>query len=260
MWLWLVTSATPAMALDTTPPRTEPGELSVSIGAEYTTGEYGATTRTDIWYFPLMLSYETERWFGWLTIPYLMVEGPGDVVILGAGMGGRRSTTATTTARRTESGLGDIVAGTSYRVLTQTETRPALDLTGKLYFGTADETQGLGTGENDYAVQLGLSKHLSVLDLTATAGYLVTGDPEGIQYEDVFYGRLEVERGFGRNSVGLAFDAQQAATPDGDAPARITGYLSVRPGQHARLTGYLLKGLSDASPDWGAGVTFSLLY
>ena len=28
-----------------------------------------------------------------------------------------------------------------------------IDLTGKVKFGTADENKGLGTGENDYAVQ-----------------------------------------------------------------------------------------------------------
>ena len=260
IWLWLVTSATPALAIDLAPPRGEPGEFGISVGAEYTTGKYGGTTSTDIGYFPVTLRYETERWLWWLTIPYLIVKGPGDVVIIGGGgMGGHRTVTTTTT-RRTDSGIGDIVAAASYRLLTQTEVRPALDLAGKVYFGTADETKGLGTGENDYAVQLGITKDIGVLTWSGTGGYLVTGDPAGVAYKDIFYGRLDVEHEFERHTVGVAFDAQQATAPGGDAPAKLTGYLTTRLGKHAKLTGYLLRGLSDASPEWGAGVTFALQY
>jgi hypothetical protein len=258
-WLWLMTIATPALAIDLTPPRGEPGELGISVGAEYTTGKYGGTTSTDIGYFPLTLHYGTQRWLGWVTIPYLTVEGPGDVVITGGGMRGHKMVTTTTT-RRTESGIGDIIAAASFRLLTQTETRPALDLTGKVYFGTADETQGLGTGENDYAVQLGLTKNIRAWTGSGTAGYLLTGDPASVTYKDVFYGKLDVARNFQRHAIGLAFEAQQATVAAGDAPAKLTGYLSTRPGKHSMLTGYLLQGYSDAAPDWGAGVLFTLQY
>ncbi len=260
-WLWLVTSAMPVLAVDVTPARNEPGEFGISVGAEYTSGKYGGTASTEIWYFPLTLRYETERWLWWTTIPYLIVEGPGDVVIIGGGgMGGHRPVVSTTTTRRTESGIGDIIAGASYRLLTQTEGRPALDLAGKVYLGTADETAGLGTGKNDYAVQLGLTKDISALTWSGTLGYLLTGDPAGVTYKDVFYGRLDVEHAFDRNSVGAALDVQQATVPGGDAPTKLSGYLTTRPGKYSKLTGYLLRGLSDASPDWGAGVTFALQY
>jgi len=259
-WLWLVTSVMPALAIDVTPPRSEPGEFGISIGAEYTSGKYGGTARTDIGYFPLTLRYETERWLWWATIPYLVVKGPGDVVIIGGGGMGGHMTTTTTTTRRTESGIGDINAGASYRLLTQTKNRPALDLAGKVYFGTADETKGLGTGENDYAVQLGLAKNISVWSLSGTAGYLVTGDPAGITYKDVFYGQLDAELNFDRNSVGAMLEVQEAIVAGGDAPTQLTGYLTRRLDKHSKLTGYLLRGLSDASPDWGVGVIFALQY
>jgi hypothetical protein len=257
--LCLVTCATPALAIDPTPARGAPGEFGISIGAEYTTGEYGGTTSTDIGYFPLTLHYEAKRWLWWATIPYLIVEGSGDVVILGGGMGGHRQVTTTTT-RRTESGIGDIIAAASYRLLAQTQDRPAVDVTGKIYFGTADETTGLGTGENDYAVQLGLTRDMRAWTWSGAGGYLFTGDPAGIAYEDVFYGKLDVARHFDRRTIGVLFEAQQAAIPAGDAPAKLTGYLATRLGTHTRLTGYLLRGFSDASPDWGAGVLFALQY
>lgn len=260
-WLWLFASATSALAVDVTPPRGAPGEFGISVGAEYTTGEYGGTTRTDIWYIPLTLHYESRRWLWWATIPGLIVEGTGDVVIIGGGgSGGHGPGAPGTTARRTESGIGDIIAAASYRLLTQTGGRPAFDLAGKVYFGTADETRGLGTGENDYAVQLGITRDIGTFTWSATGGYLVTGDPVGVTYEDVFYGRLGVEQDFSRNSVGAALDVQEATVAGGDAPAKLTGYLTTRTGGNTKLTVYLLMGFSDASPDRGAGITFSVLY
>ena len=258
-WLWLATSAAPALAIDTTPQHSESGEFGIAIGAEYTSGEYGGTESTDIWYYPLTLHYETGRWLWWTRIPYLVVEGPGDVVIIGSGMGSRRTTTTTTT-RRTESGIGDIIAAASYRLLKQTESRPAFDLTAKAYFGTADETKGLGTGENSYAVQLGLMKDIAAWTWYGTAGYQLTGDPAGTDYEDVLYGILDVAYNFDRHAVGAVLEVQQETLPGGDAPAKLTAYLTARPGRHTELTGYLLHGFTDASPDWGVGVTFAWKY
>lgn len=257
--LWLVTCATPASAIDLTPARGAPGEFGISIGAEYTTGKYGGATSTDIGYFPLTLHYEARRWLWWTTIPYLVVEGSGDVVILGGGMGGHRRV-GTTTAPRTESGIGDVLAAASYRLLAQAKNRPAVDATGKIYFGTADETTGLGTGENDYAVQLGLTQDIRAWTWSGTAGYLLTGDPAGVAYEDVFYGKVDVARHFERRTMGVAFEAQQAVIPAGDAPTELTGYLATRLDKHSKLTGYILRGFSDASPDWGAGILLTLQY
>jgi hypothetical protein len=35
-------------------------------------------------------------------------------------------------------------------------------------------------------------------------------------------------------------------------------FLSGKTGQQARLTGYLIAGFADGSPDWGAGVVLKL--
>ncbi len=258
-WLGLVTVTAPAVAVEITPTHGQPGEFGISLGAEYTTGKYGSTESTDVQYYPLTLQYETGRWLWWARIPYLVMEGPGDVVIIGSGMGGRRSATTTTT-RRSESGPGDIITAASYRLLQQTENRPALDLAGKVYFGTADETRGLGSGENNYAAQLGLMKDVGAWSTTGTVGYLITGDPAGTVYEDVFYGAVDVARNFDRHSLGAILEAQQETLASAGAPARITGYLTVRPGSRTELTAYLLHGLTDAAPDRGVGVTILRRY
>ncbi len=263
---WAVEAATP-------PRRDEPGRFGMTIGGEYSTGDYGTGTDTAIWYFPLIFRYETERWLLRLTVPYLIVENAGNVVIVGGqpvgghpmtgggmGGGGMGGGTLIQPTTQTESGLGDIVAAASYTLQPGDAGRLGIDLTGKIYFGTADETKGLGSGENDVALQVDLTQDLGAVSLYGSGGYRVNGDPPGIDYRDVFYGTVGLERRLERNTVGLAFDAQQAVLADGDVFAELTAYLTLRPEKDRKLTTYLLLGLSDAAPDWGIGLTYTWYY
>jgi hypothetical protein len=260
----LIVIALPTLAAETTlPRRDEPGQFSVTIGAEYSSGNYGGSADTDIWYFPLIFRYERDRWLYRVEVPYLIVQGSGDVLIVGGGgMGGHGSgggMTATSTSR-TDSGIGDIVGAVSYRLQRGAASRPAIDLTGLVYFGTADAAKNLGTGENDYAAQFDVAQDAGVATVFGALGYRVTGDPPGIDYNDVFYGTLGIEHAFERNIVGTALDLRQAYLSDSDAFATLTGYLITRPSTGTKLTTYLLFGLSDAAPDWGIGVTYGWYY
>ena len=58
-------------------------ETSISLGAEYTSGDYGTSTETNMWYFPVTLRYETDRTMLALTVPYVVVEGTCNVVAAG---------------------------------------------------------------------------------------------------------------------------------------------------------------------------------
>jgi hypothetical protein len=272
--LALLATACPALAVDVTPPRRdEPGVFGVTIGAEYSSGDYGTSSDTDIWYFPFSLRYEQNDWFFRLTVPYLVVSGPGNVLIMGgSGMGSHQPGTGggggggggggavATTDSRTESGLGDIIGTVSYTLQRGASGRPGIDLTGKVYLGTASETKGLGTGENDYAVQLDLAQDVGAVTLFGSGGYRITGDPPGTDYDDVLYGTVGVERDFNRNTLGGALDVQQAVVSGGDAFAELTGYLTVRPDKSSKLNAYLLLGLTDAAPDWGVGITYTWFY
>jgi hypothetical protein len=158
---------------------------------------------------------------------------------------------------RTESGLGDIVAGLSWRLREEHGAAPALDLVGKVAVGTADAARGLGTGENDYALQLDVVKTRDTWTWTGSAGYLVTGDPAGVTYRDVFYLRVDAENELDdARRVGLALDAQQATVSGSDGPAKLTAYYSRRPDKRHKLTAHVLFGLTDAAPDVGIGLTW----
>lgn len=239
-------------------------DLSISVGAEYTSGDYGTSSTTHIWYVPVTLKYETNVNMVSLTVPYISVEGKGVVVPLGAGgmgMGGgarafRRGTALATS--RTDSGLGDVVLTGSHEIAATASAR--VDLTGKIKFGTADDSKNLGTGQDDYAVEVDLAKAYDSNSVYGSVGYQVLGSPPGTTLEDGFYGSLGLAHKLDTaRTAGLEFDAQQAVTSGGSAASELTLYLRNAMDKKSKLTAYVLKGLSNGSPDWGIGVTLKLI-
>lgn len=145
-------------------------------------GKYGDVASTDILYVPFTGKYETGRWMFKLTVPYIEVTGPGNVV---RDVGVIRTSTSMT--RTTQKGLGDVVAAATYNLYAGGASDPVVDLTGKVKFGTADETKGLGTGENDYAAQVDVYKGFGRFTAFGTVGYRVLGSPAGVFLNNVFY-------------------------------------------------------------------------
>jgi hypothetical protein len=230
-------------------------ETSVSLGAEYTSGDYGTSTETKMWYFPVTLRYETDRYMLALTVPYVVVEGTGNVVGGGSAHGLPRTTTTLTS--RTESGLGDIELAASHVIAQDAGWR--LGLGGLIKFGTADEQDNLSTGEDDVAAQFEAEKTWGNNTLFGTAGYKILGDPPGIDYDNVFYGSVGVSRWLdATHSAGVELYAQEAPLPGVDGKSELTLFLSGKPEAKARLTGYLIAGFADGSPDWGVGVVLKM--
>src|SRR5215471_16743727 len=130
----------------------DPNPWGLGVGFDYSSGTYGESQSTDILYIPVIGKYEIEDWSFKLTVPYISVRGPGNVI---PGLGEVNRTPATVT---TQSGLGDIVAAATYILYAGDASAPGWDLTGKIKFGTADANKGLGTGENDYSVQVDVYK------------------------------------------------------------------------------------------------------
>lgn len=60
--------------------------FSFSTATDFTTGNYGGASSTDIWYVPFTARYDKDRASFRVIIPYLHVTGPGNV--LGPGIGG----------------------------------------------------------------------------------------------------------------------------------------------------------------------------
>ncbi len=231
------------------------GAYSLTTGVDYSTGKYGGTSSTDILYVPITGTYNVDKWLFKLTVPFISVTGPGDVV---RDIGKVKGKTAG--QRKTQSGLGDIVAGVTRNVFEAANAGTLVDLTGKVKFGTADASKGLGTGENDYAAQVDLTQSVTAL-ITAfgSIGYRVIGVPSGIDLHNVVYG--EVGGSYKISAAmraGIILDASQSAST---SPQReVTAYLTQQFAERWKVQGYVVHGFASGSPDWGGGGTVTLSF
>ena len=138
----------------------------VGVGGEYSSGDYGGQESINETYLPVNFIYDAPRVTARVTVPYLSVrapegtitEGPDGEIVVGEG------------PVTTESGIGDVLAAlTVYDVLVLGQGDYAMDLTGKVKFGTADEDDGLGTGENDYSIEANLFRFFDSSRSSASA-------------------------------------------------------------------------------------------
>ena len=229
------------------------GKFSLSSGVDYSSGKYGQSQSTDIIYIPFIAKYETGNTTLKLTVPWVKITGPGDVVggntpiVIGSS---NRPTT-------TESGLGDVVFSATQTIAQFGERNPlVLDITGKVKFGTASSSKGLGTGENDYTVELDAYKSINpAVTLFGDIGYKKLGDPSGINLNNVWFGSA----GFAyqlspANSAGMMADIRQAAIDTSQPLRELTVFLTHKFSANYKLQSYLTSGNTDASTDLGGGL------
>lgn len=237
--------------------------LSLGIGADYSSGDYGTSTTTDIWSVPVTAKYNLGNWTWKATLPWMRIDGDAGVVPglgnvgnrnpRGRGRGG--STAPTGTESGTASGLGDLRVAATYAF--DTGGPLGIDLTGNLKLATADEDKGLGTGENDYGLAIDLYRDFAGTLLFGGVGYTMLGDSEFVQLDDVLNANVGASWKLGTGSVGAMYDWRQAASDGADDRSELTGFYSFQPGEAGKFQLYATKGLSDGSPDWGAGVSYT---
>lgn len=227
--------------------------FGLSAGMDYSTGKYGDEQSTDIIYSPVTARYETNSWIFKLTLPYVRITGPGNViggsdnvVQIGPTGGG---------VRRTASGQGDVVAAATRNVYQNPEQSFLLDITGKVKFGTADAIKGLGTGENDYSIQADLLRQNGAVLLFGSVGRKWMGDPAGIALRDPWFGSLGI--GYNHSKMvqfGGAYDIRQRVTDSGARLSELMIYATYKSPSRYTVQCYVIKGYAAGSPDWGAGI------
>jgi hypothetical protein len=221
-------------------------ENRLSVGIDRTTGDYGQARDTTITYVPVTYRIGGQPWLFGVTVPWIKVQGPANVTRETGAIGGSGGT-------RTASGIGDVVASAT-RSLLVTAGGAALDVTGKVKFGTASRSKGLGTGKHDAHFQLDAYGGEGELTPFATAGYKMLGDPPGIDLRNVYFLNAGATRRLdGERSAGLMWHGQQRTTAGGDPQSELTLFYTRRFGVGWRAQFYGLLGLADGSPDYGGG-------
>ena len=228
-----------------------------TTGLEYTSGEYGGDDTIEDLYVPLTGRVSWERTSLALTVPYLSVRAPAGTLVSEPGS----EPVAGTGEITTESGLGDVIAAaTIYDVVYSSRLDLAMDLTGRVKLGTADEEKGLGTGEQDYTLQADVYRFFDTLTLFGTLGYKFRGQPDGVDIDDVLLGSFGgIYRISDFSRLGFAYDYRQSSLPDGDAVSELSVFAARDVNDGLRLELYLIGGFSNSSPDWGAGVMLQII-
>ena len=230
--------------------------VSWSTGIEYSSGTYGGTDDIEDLYVPLMARVSGDRLAFELTVPYLSVTAPAGTTVTEPGNEPVTGSGPTVT----ESGLGDIIAGvTLYDVLYSDKLGLALDLTGKVKFGTADEAKGLGTGEQDFTLRADLYKFYDELTLLASLGYKFRGDPADLDLENVVLGSIGGSLSVSEDArIGMIYDYRESALVDGEAVSEVSAFVSRKLNERWYLQLYVFSGFSDSSADWGAGFSIEV--
>lgn len=231
-------------------------KITLSTGIDYTSGKYGTDATTDITSVPFIAKYDIDRLTLKVTIPYVTITGTGDVI---PGIGRIKKSGASN--RSSQSGWGDIVTTATYTVYEGDKTMPAIDITGKVKFGTADETKGLGTGENDYSAQVDIYKSFGDFTALASLGYTAYGDTSTTPLDNVFYGSIGgMYKIAPEASLGAVYDYRPSLTSAGASISEVMGYANYKLTQNWKAQAYLSKGFSDGSPDYGVGALVSYMY
>jgi len=255
-------------------------QFSVSTGANYSSGKYGTDTTTDIWSVPVTAEYQADRWTFKLTVPYINISGPGNVIpgvgkvknnnplCRGVGhvvgnvinaCGG--SPTGTTTTSGSASGLGDITASAGYELLASEDRTFGLDLTGKVKFATADENQGLGTGKNDYGLSLDTYKASGAWTAFGGAGWMKYGSSQYIKLKNGFNANIGADYKLGASdNIGAYYYYRERIADTGAAQSEIAAYWNHKFNDSLRVQAYALAGFADGSPDYGAGASLKYSY
>jgi len=215
-----------------------------------------------------------------ITAPYVRLNRTGLVTftpegpaVIGAGGPGRPPWQESDPGAG-ESGLGDVmVRSQTYVTKSGAGNRPTLTLDVDFKWATADETLGLGTGENDWGGGLDYTQPIGKrLQILGRAFYRFSGSPEGIKLED----RLYLRAGFGVLTAHTAWrflyetvDPLLKEVPQYDGTGAAIAFVPVEDYKAARgemvfrnnaggsVKIWALAGLNDSSPDLGFGMTFA---
>lgn len=237
----------------TAPP--SPAVTGAGVSFDYSRGDYGFSSNTEVYLTSLNLSKEINHWTFRAAIPHETIKGPANVV----GGEGSVAGAAARPSSSSASGLGDIVASADYLTGPLDAHGLKIDVEGRVKFATADEKKGLGTGSNDYYFQAGIFRPVGKVTPFGIFGYRFLGNAPGIELKDGFYASgglvFPVSR---QTSLGAALDWSDRITSMSERATDVSGFAVWNPTKSWRLTFYALAGFTDASPDFGGGG--SLIY
>ena len=226
----------------------DPLRVTASTGFDYTQGKYGTDSTSKDWYFPLSVKVEYDAFAAKLTIPFLIANGVGvnrDLPSVSA----------------SGSGLGDISLRASYTWTPESLRLPVVELIGRIKFASADSKKGLGTGENEYTIQIDIDHYFGDISPFATVRYRFVEESPDFDLHNAWFASF----GFGYQlrktlGTGISYDWRQSASVGQRDSHELVPYIYIGLGHRVNLEPYFSIGLSKNSPDFGVGTVISVSF
>lgn len=242
--------------------------FTLGIGADYSTGDYGSDTTTDVLSIPVTAHWRYGNFSARVSVPWLRASGDPNVLPgvggvdnsnpLGRGrlplIGGSGESPAER-ERGVASGAGDVAAAMAWTV--PLGASAGLDLGVNAKIATADEDKGLGTGANDYGATLDVYRDFGGTLLICGVGHTRLGDSRYIDLEHVNSANLGVSHRVGQGRMGAMIERRDAASRGREERRDATLFYARSTASGGRVQFYASHGFTDGGPDWGAGVSVS---
>jgi hypothetical protein len=256
--------------------RAEQFPYSISQGFEFSSGKYGTATRTDTIFAPLTITASpTDRLGLSLEIPFVYqsngnvvssiarggMQGSKTTMLQAVGMGGMSASGSGTSpssanTNQPESGLGDITLRVGYIMVAEKDSLPQIRPMAFVKFPTADKNRSLGTGEFDEGLSVEFSKWFGDWNPFAEAGYTVQGKSAQLSL-----------RNYMAYNAGMGYQATEnlrpillikGTTPPADGASSLLEVrlkLKFQATKQTGIEGYVSKGITTNSPDYGTGLS-----
>jgi hypothetical protein len=231
--------------------------LSLTTGADFSSGRFGAPADTDILVVPVSLRARKGPIRITATLPYLRLDGPANIV--GGGEGGPIVIDPNApTPRRVREGLGDLSLGVDYSLPSAALGGFQVDLGVRVKLPTSARGRGLSTGKTDIGLVADISRTVGKVSPFLTLGYRMPGDPDGFDLRNTATVSAGASVTLGRLVAIGAYDYAGATSSLSFESHSLFGALAAPVGKQVTLTGYGSIGLSRGAPDYGVGllVTF----
>lgn len=226
----------------------------VTLGLYNSQGDYGAVEETDITYLPLSFEVARFPWIVSVTVPYISLDGPGDV-FLEAGNIGRPGANQTILSER---GAGDVILNATYQLDPILNDFAFLDLGVQVKVPTADETRDLGTGETDISYQADLYKTFGNTTVFTTLGYRYRGKTALYDLEDSAYFSFGGIRQMSETTnLGLLYDYREAASSSAYETHELMPFVSWEGNSGWGYMVYTIIGFTSSSADKAIGAQIS---
>ena len=155
-------------------------------------------------------------------------------------------------------GLGDLTLGVTRNFAAPPDQPWSWSAGAEVKFATASTDRSLGTGEDDYATHVDLSYAAGRLTPFATLGYRWLGNPAGSDLRNYLFGTVGVNLAYtDQTTLALMMDWAEKNSTSGKASANFTVSVTRAFGDQWQVQAYGVLGQSDATADYGLGLSLS---